>query len=387
MLKQSAAYLTLLAVFLDAGDAGNYLNLHYSHYVDANQVWSTTPGLDLRIWADPNWRLDWNRELDGVSGASRVSSLDMDGITQASETPNLLDGITGASAVEFRSSDAISLHYDNSGTVVGGGFAVSSENDYRSLSPSIDVAKDIAGRNATLAANYAWFYDRWTELSDGEKQIHSIGASYTQTLSRLSLVQIGGNWIRSKGALERPWNPVALYNGSGYDYLDESLPRRKTGIALDAMAVEGWKLPGSQRLLGSLNLSYRRYWDSWYLSSHTVEARIFQHLTQDIYIRLRGRYYRQTGTDFAQETYNGSEEYLTADMKYYPFQSFLTGLKIGGAFPYEWTEANWLIPDTWDLKGDWLIRDTHGNTLRYQFFPTNEYYTEKTVMGAIQYDF
>jgi hypothetical protein len=383
-------YLALLSlVFLVGAGSGNFLNLHYSHYNDANTVWSYTPGLDLRLWASPAWRVDWSRELDGVSGASRVASLGVDGITTASphDVPNLYDGITGASTVEFRSADQFSVHYDNAGTVVGGGLYVGSENDYRSLSPSVDVAVDVAGRNATLAANYAWFYDHWTELAAGEKQIHSVGISYTQTLTRLTLAQLGGNWIRSKGYLGRPWNPVAVMGDYGYEYYDEVLPGRKTALALNATVIQGWKWPGPRRLLGSLNLSYRRYQDSWALSSHTVEARISQHLTPDLYVRLRGRYYRQTGTDFAQDTYAGDENYRTADMKYFPFSSFLAGIKFGGAFPDSWIEANLLVPDSWDLKADWLIRNTQGNPLRYQFFATDQYYTQTTLMGAVQYDF
>ena len=390
MLKIPRLPLMLAAYAWLGAEGPNQLGLHYSHYTDANSVWSASPGLDLRYWFGDSWRVDWSREIDGVSGASRVASVGDSGVHVKSKVPGFIDGITGASQVEFRESDNLALHFDNNGRVAGAGLYLSHENDYRSISPSFDVAWDVANRNATLGAHYAWFYDRYTNLepSVGERQIHAVGASYTQTLTKLTLAQIGIDWMRSSGYLGRPWNPVLVANGDGtYALYDENLPRRKTALAYSAGAIQGWKLPTAGKQLGSIHADYRYYQDSWKLQSHTIDLKVFQHIDHDLYLRLRGRFYTQTNANFAKSAYMGTETYKTADIKYSAFKSVLTGLKLAGRFPDTWTDASLLVPDTWGLSGDYTIRNTGHDPLRYQFVTAGDRYTQTTFFGELGYEF
>jgi hypothetical protein len=174
--------------------------------------------------------------------------------------------------------------------------------------------------------------------------------------------------------------------------MTEQVPDAKQAGALAAQLVQGFRIGES---LGSLNLDFRRYQDDWGIKSTTLDAKLSKHVTETAYFRLRARYYNQTGAMFAKEYYAGNEALRTADIRFFPFTSWLLGAKISAAFPEDW-ERSGLLPDRWDLKFDYTFRDTRGDkipqsageprSLRYQLYGPDETYTQGVIMAGLVFD-
>jgi hypothetical protein len=415
MLRRMVCVLTAIAGFSFSAE-GSSLGFQYEYFQDNNEVVAITPGFHFSWEFVRNWYVSMGGEVDGVSGASRVNppnQFEADGFAGASQqrTPELIDGLSGASTYEFRKSGDLHARYSKDGAIADIGFAGSTENDYRSLSPSLDLAYDLFDRNTTLGFSTAYFWDRFRNKDiyyDGSfgsapKRVLSLQASLTQSLTKWTLASASIQRVLSTGYLSKPYNPllvpletpVTQADGSVryYDLLEEVLPGRKEAWAFGGEVVQGF--PGLLDRLGSLRVKYRYYKDSWELKSHTIDNELSQYLMDDFYIRLRFRYYTQTRAEFIYASYNGAEPFRTADIRYYPFQSYMLGLKFGGRFPDSWTEWSSLIPDTWNIKGDGLLRSTRsrypaelnpGQPFLYQFAPSGELYNQRSVMIGVDYE-
>ncbi|MDB5051763.1 MAG: hypothetical protein JWO30_4834 [Fibrobacteres bacterium] len=373
-----------------AAESGNSLELKHEFFWDRNGVWNHTPAFILRTALSRVWSFSWEQELDLVSGASR--RLGADKVGQFGDRE--LDAVSGASKVEIRHSENPSLTYSHQGTVAAGSLYYSHENDYTSVAPSGSIAFDFNDRNTTLGANYAEFFDDFRPTGafrgqGGKKRITSMGGTLAQSLTSLTLVGITATFVNSRGYLGHPYNPPMDASGM---MLLEAVPATKKAGALSGQIVQGYRLGD---LLGSINVDYRKYQDDWGIKSGTADAKISQYFAESAYIRLRARYYTQTGALFAKEVYQGTETYRTGDIRFFPFSSLLVGAKISTAFPASWGESAFL-PDRWDLKFDYTVRDTRGDkqetaageprSLRYQLYGADEYYRQGVVMGGLTFN-
>jgi len=312
-----AAYLLAAALPCAASGTGNRLELKDEYFWDKNKVWNQTPAFSLTQALSRIWSFGWEQEFDFVTGASRRIGLDKVGLTGDRD----IDAVSGASKIEMRYSENPSLTYSEKGTVATGSLYYSREDDYVSISPAASVSFDFNERNTTVGASYAEFFHDFKPTGafagqGGKKRITSLGEMMT-----------------------------------------EAVPNHKQGGALSSQIVQGFQL-GDR--LGSLNLDYRRYQDDWALKSNTLDAKLSQYFTETAYVRFRLRYYNQTGTAFAKEYYTGNEVYRTADIRWFPFTSWLGGIKISAAFPEDWGKSVFL-PDRWDIKFDYTLRDTRGD--------------------------
>jgi hypothetical protein len=378
------------AVACAAAGADSHLDLKYEYFWDKNKVWNHTPAFSLTQALSRIWSLGWEQEFDFVTGASRRLGLTDVGHSADRE----LDAVSGASKVELRYSENPSVTYSNEGRVATASFYASKENDYVSYTPAVSLSFDFNERNTTLGVSYAEYFDDFKPTGafaglGGKKRINSACATLAQTLTPLTLVGLTGTWNHSWGYLGHPYDPPVTSDGQ---MMTEAVPDQKQGGALAAQIVQGFRM--GDRLV-SLNLDYRRYQDSWGLKSNTVDAKLSRYFTETTFIRLRLRYYNQTGTSFAKEYYTGEEVYRTADIRSFPFTTWLAGAKISSAFPEEWGRSAFL-PDRWDLKFDYTFRDTRGDkmeqalneprSIRYQLYGTGEDYTQGVVMAGLEFD-
>jgi hypothetical protein len=386
-----AAGAMAIAVLPCAGAAtGSRLVLKHEYFRDKNKVWNQTPAFSFSQALSRVWFLGWEQELDIVTGASRRIGLEKVGQSGDLE----IDGVSAASKVETRHSENPSLTYSDQGTVASASLYSSRENDYFSLSPAASLAFDFNERNTTVGVSYAEFFDTFKPAGPfagegGKKRITSLGATLAQSLTSLTLVGFTATWNHSWGFLGHPYNPPVTIDGQ---MMRERVPDQKQAGAVSAQIVQGFRL-GDR--LGSLNLDYRRYQDTWALKSGTWDAKLSQYFTETAFIRLRLRYYNQTRALFAKEYYSGSEAYRTADIRWFPFTSWLVGAKISAAFPEEWSQSAFL-PDRWDVKFDYTLRDTRGDkvaqaageprSLRYQLYGPDETYTQGVLMVGLVFD-
>ncbi len=382
--------LAIAPACLIASESGSSLELKHEYFWDKNKVWNHTPCFSLRLALDRKWSFGLEQELDIVTGASR--RLGADKIGQFGDRE--LDVVSGASKIEQRYSENPSLTYSHAGLTASGSVYTSNENDYFSLSPAGSFSYDLFDRNMTIGVNYAEFYDKFKPQGafaglGGNKRIRSTGVTIAQSLTPLTLVAATGTFIKSWGYLGHPYNSPMTDSGQ---MMEERLPDHKTAGAVAGQIVQGYHLGD---LLGSLNVDARRYQDTWGLTSTTVDSKLCQYFTEGAYIRFRYRYYTQTGAAFAKRDYTGNELYKTGDIRFFPFQSNLFGVKLSGPFPDAWATSAFL-PDRWDVKFDYMFRNTHGDPVgdtpgqaryvTYQLYDPSETYTQGVIMVGLTYN-
>ncbi len=371
-----------------ASETDQGVDFKYMYYWDRNGAWNHTPALAFFKKVSSRFKIQWDQELDAVSGASR--RLGLNNIGRLGDNDLKLDGVSGASKREFRHSEQATLAYSHQGQNASASLYFSDENDYRSYSPSVSGSQDFNDRNTTLGGSLAVFFDDmhptgpFTGLG-GARQILSATASLAQLLSPQSLCGLTVNVNHSSGYLGHPYNPVVTAQGT---QVLENLPDRKTSLAVSGQLIQSFHI-GSR--LGSLHFEARHYRDDWELVSNTADVQWYQYLREGTYVRLRARGYRQGAAAFAKDAYAGDEVYRSPDIRFYSFSSLTLGLKIGSVFPESWGESP-LLPDRWDLSYDHGIRDTRGEEdgvspfYHYQLFPKDEYYMQGTFMLGLSFD-
>lgn len=387
------AGVTLLLLGLQtsfSSGSGNALTLKHEYFWDKNGVWNHTPVIEWVFGLSRKWKFGWEQELDVVSGASRDLGYRQVG-TFMGEDP---DRISGASKVELRHSENPSLTYAHQGLSVSGSLYTSHEMDYASWSPSASVSYEFNERNTTVGGSWSEFFDDFKptgafSAEGGEKRIRSLSLTLAQTLTPLSLVGLTVNQVRSWGYLGHPYNPPMTVTGM---LMTESLPGSKMALAVSGQFVQGFH---TGETLNSFNLDLRSYADDWGIRSLTGDLKFNRYIGEATVLRLRVRYYRQSAADFALPYYSGSEALRTADIRHFAFTSWLAGVKLSSTFPEAWTVFGFL-PDRWDVKYDFLLRDTRGDeknqapgALRrttYQLYGSDENYTQGTLMVGMTFD-
>ncbi|MDQ3001627.1 MAG: DUF3570 domain-containing protein [Fibrobacterota bacterium] len=390
-IKILAAFLCGLAAApsaLSAAETDHGLDVKYMYYWDRNGAWNHTPAFAYIRKIASRWKLQWDQELDAVSGASR--RLGLKNIGRLADHDQLLDGVTGASKREVRHSEQATLAYAEEGRTASASFYFSDESDYRSYSPSLSASRDFNDRNTTLGGSAAMFFDEMRPTGPfvgmgGKRSILSLTGTLAQVLTPLNLSGLTVNVIHSSGFLGHPYNPVITADGN---MVTENLPDRKTGFSLSGQVIQGFHI-GDR--LGSVRLEARHYRDDWELVSNTADIHWYQYLLEGTYVRLRARGYRQGAAAFAKHAYDGGELYRTPAIRFYAFSSLTLGLKVGSIFPESWGGYA-LLPDRWDLSYDHGVRDTKGEddgitpAYRYQLFPKDEYYMQGTLMAGLAFD-
>ncbi len=385
--KGRTALLVLFLASIGFGaDADRSLDFKYMHYRDKNGTVNHTPAFSLFTLLTRTLGLQWDQELDAVTGASRRLGLRNIGPTGGNDS--LLDGVSGASRREWRHSEKATLVYENRGWGGSAGLYYSDEDDYTSLSPSLAAQGEFNRRNTNVSVAWSGFYDDLHPRGEfdhlgGKRQIHSFLIAVSQLVSPLSLFSLSANPIRSSGALGHPYTPVITEAGA---LLEESLPARRFSLALTGLWVQGYRWADR---VGSVHAEFRRTDDDWGLVSHTGELQWHQYLTEAGGVRLRLRRYQQGAADFYRDLYRGDEAYRTADIRYSAFSSWTIGFK---AFVVNRFGRGGLWPSRWDVGFDWGIRDTRGEwgtgmpARHYQVFDADEYYQEGTFMAGFGYD-
>jgi hypothetical protein len=401
-LKVPFLLMTLLGL-ASAEETGSSLEIFVDHYEDANLVESEATGFA--------WRAQWSKSIsttldhsfDAVSGATRTLGKNLDGESGAtfgtpeypSEAPAYLNGLeeiwyhingaTGATTDEVRMADGLRVEYNKQGRVAGFGINTSQERDYSSYSFNTNLSWDFFERNFTLGMSHAQFFEDFHPIAafvvqnQGEKRISSSVINFAQTLSPRTLLSGSAGYTQSWGYLGHPYTPIVLITG---ELLPESLPSSKNSMAIATQIVQGFYLG---EYLSTARLKYRYYTDSWGLKANTTELQLSRYLAEWISMRLRLRHHIQFANDFAQSSFTGSEPYRTADIRFYSFQSYLSGIQFSGLFPESW-ESAWL-PKEWQIKWDHLWRNTQGNLNLYQIYATDEYYSQDEFMASLKYLF
>ena len=228
----------------------------------------------------------------------------------------------------------------------------SNEDDYQSYGGSATFSYDLNQKLTTLEAGIGYSYDfvgsvvgvhkelgnladdKPGDYNDGEKEVFDWGLSATQILTRRSVVKVGYSSGSVQGYLSDPYKVITMVGGakpSDFNYFHEKRPNSRSRSSLN------FDFNQEREDNDVVNVYYRYYWDSWGISSHTVDARYRHELGNTRYIQPHVRVYRQSAANFftpyLQATSTDLEadlpNYASADNRLDAMVSYTVGVKYG----------------------------------------------------------
>ncbi|HUI09588.1 MAG TPA: DUF3570 domain-containing protein [Bacteroidota bacterium] len=213
-------------------------------------------------------------------------------------------------------------------------FYRSQEVDYISSSAVGTASLDMFRKNTTLTLRGQYNADKVGKILESgdvynqNKFVYTGAADLTQVLSPTTVLDLAYDVVRLKGLLSDPYLQVSVIDSTGGTVLvDELHPDNRTRHAGTARLSQF--IPS---IRASLIGSYRYYWDTWSVKSHTAELKLNKYITSDLVFSVDYRYYTQTGSWFYQPDYIGSgyteSLYRTVDYKLTPFSSNNFGLSL-----------------------------------------------------------
>ncbi len=237
----------------------------------------------------------------------------------------------------------------------------SSEYDYSSLGFGVNLATDLANKNATLSFDLSTFADtidviRFNGKEEGTDQRNSFAltSSWYQILSPTWHSDLGLTLAQQSGFLETAYNSVVIE--------DPSLPPNRFLENLARGTEVAEELPDSRQRIAlfgrarhhlsastAIELGGRLYTDSWGINSIAFEPRLYHWLVDDALVaRVRYRYYTQTEADDFQDHFLlNAPKNRTQDSDLAAFDSHTFGLR------FDWyTSPSSRI----GLAGDYVLR-------------------------------
>ena len=272
--------------------------------------------------------------VDAVTSASMQSRLDVDGITSATHT---MHGGSSTRFDEVRQEVGLGGAHFFGHTLGSVDLLRSTEHDYVSTPLATAFARTLQRENVEIRLGLS---RRWDEVSPTTrkwtrpKDVATLDMSLTQTVHRRGLVQLDFTHTAMDGQLADVYQVVAVVEPENQRVrlLEPRHPSHRSRNALGARTI--WKV-GSDT---SVELRYRRYWDSWGIDSDTVHGEVRQRvLGGGVTLGFGLRGYWQGRAEFFRDAYDGTERYLTVDSKLdsghsieYEFRSTLAGSLVGG---------------------------------------------------------
>ncbi len=321
-----------------ADDAANYIvtgAMKYENEFQDHYMLGAKAVVDGISSATPQSRYH-DKTVTGLAGASREERRNklggfVGGYNAGTKTGLFEDtpDISGKRRVELSAFGSAEIDE----TTLGGGYMYSSEKNYLSNTVYGTLARNFAMRNTTLAATYFHNFDTVeTDNADIEraeefpkpKDVDGVNLGLTQVLSRGTIAQVVGSAILQRGALGDPERDMDVeYDGDVWRLDIERLPHRRSRYAASARVIQAlWT--GS-----ALEGGYRYYTDDWGILSHTVLGEWRQYLAPWALLKLHGRFYTQSESDYTMMTArNGVDEFYTAAPVMQKFSSTLIGARI-----------------------------------------------------------
>ncbi len=344
-----------MAFTLGAGDAAAQVaTFDTSHTVFHEAPTRTkmtvyTPGADLEVTPSP-WlsvRAGW--EADVVSGASIAVKAG-----PAYQATHLgADVVTGASVKDLRNQAHGGFTLRNDSITLTGGYAYSTENDYKSNAFHVAARTEAYEHNTQLEISYARNFDRVCDrvqsANDAAPRFRALedssgcfaSSNPLRTTRGVGVDGFQGTWSQAwtptfvtqivysaqitNGFQSNPYRSVIL--GEGLKAQEHEPENR----ARQALALRGNLF--IKPIRAALRLSVRGYVDTWDVKSVTGELELEKYLGEAFRVALRGRFYKQSGALFWSDDYSGGDkplgprgQYWTGDRELSPFFSVLTGL-------------------------------------------------------------
>jgi hypothetical protein len=336
------------------------------------EITVVNPSATVAAAVDDHVELAASWSADVVTGASVA-------VVDAPSGGGGVDAITSATRLyDLRNVVGGSLTLRDDRSSVTGTYAYGTENDYRSHSLSVTGRTELFDRNTALELSYGRGFDQVCNLAQpgateavDRQRLPSSDGCFTaddRVAQELSLQTFQGGWTQA-------WTPVLAtqlvgtaqvlegYQGNPYRAVwlgraaaQENHPEHRARFAL-GLGVRIWLEP----VQAALQAFGRAYRDSWDIQSLTAELAWEQTLGDTLRLRVRGRYYDQTGAIFYSDDYarDPRGQYFTGDRELSPFSSWTVGAQLRWVAPPDDEGRALGFLDGFELlvKADW-IRNT-----------------------------
>jgi len=325
LMLRSSAWMLSVALVLVAGRARAD-----DSFVAKTQVYTDN---DHTVVVSPLAALSRDTWKGGTLSASYVadvvSSASIDVVSNATTRMN-----------DFRSEITAGLVQKLRNTTLSGDYVYSVENDYQSHNVDLGFAEDLFEKNSTLAIGASLsandVYRTGDQLFHRKLTVGGASASWTQVLNRSTIAQLSYTFSYGNGYWASPYRFVRVETND-FSQILFKVPETEPNERYRHAAVIGL----NKHLFSDTALQgdYRFYADSWGVISHTIQLRYFVTF-HDLTLRLRERFYYQTGASFFRPHYtadnNGTtlQPFVTADRELSTFWSNVTGVKISWRLPW-----------------------------------------------------
>lgn len=240
--------------------------------------------LRLQMPVGENYALTLGSSYESMSGASPWYTLRI-----GADTRVIMSGATIHE--ERRDYNANLRRYLENGAF-GVGIGGSNENDYDSLSVSIDGERHFNDNLTTVAAGLGYSSDEleptqkvgYIRVLSADKKSKSAFVSVSQILNRDSLVQTGLSVSQLSGYLNDPYK------------LNDKRPDSRTQLAWTT-AWRHFFTPAN----AALQADYRFYHDNFGINSHTLDLAWYQNIGDQWQVIPGVRYYTQSAADFYRQ--------------------------------------------------------------------------------------
>jgi hypothetical protein len=278
----------------------NEVNVQFHAFQDTRSSTVLSPTIDLSKDFTERTSLRLNFGVDAISAASdSCARCHREGVDSRRQVGGL----------------SVTRKFDDLKFTVGG--AYSQENFYRATTFLTSVARDVAKGNATVAGGYSFSLNQPTlhPTPQVENQYaNDAFVSFTQTLSKTSIAQVGYELAQINGYQDNPFLRADVNGAMVLGHVPDARTRQTLSVRLRQA------LPADT----VLELDYRHYFDDWQLTSNAINVGLSHHFTPQFQGSFNYRRYDQTGASFFAPIYDGPlPQFFTADFRLEPFRSGL----------------------------------------------------------------
>jgi hypothetical protein len=270
---------------------------------------------------------------DAWTGGTLSASYVADVVSSAS-----IDVVSNATTQmhDFRSEITAGLVQKVHNTTLSGSYVYSVENDYQSHNAELGFAQDLFEKNSTLAFGATLsandVYRTGDQLFHRKLLVAGLSGSWTQVLDRATIAQLSYSFSYGNGYWASPYRFVRVETPD-LAAIEFKVPETEPNVRYRHAAVVGL----NRHLFSDTSLQgdYRFYADNWGILAHTVQLRYFV-TWGDVTLRLRERFYYQTGASFFRPHYTAAtlQPFVTADRELSTFWSNVAGFKVSWRLPW-----------------------------------------------------
>ncbi len=260
---------------------------------------------------------------------------------------------------EQRDEFSLGADYLVEKTTMSLSYTNSSENDYQAETVGFGISQDFFGDLSTLSMRVSLGSDDVMRngdenfLEQAEHRRYSLG--WSQILTTKLIAEVSVETVADEGFLNNPYRSVRYLDpnsGTGFSYQAELYPTTRNS---DAVALRAkYRLP----YRAAIKSEYRRYADSWGISSDNLELRYTHPLeSENLILEGKLRFYKQDGADFYSDLfpYLNATNFRARDKELSDFSSTAIGIGASYQLPERWALFN--RRNTVNLYWDYVLFD------------------------------